>query len=303
MHKTVLWTFDRGLDDNTMVHLGSLTIDVVQPWTEILHPAVPLPSEHSGSTEDTKVRNTIKRAKNHSFGVFLSKLLKADIDSERSLDARLSSLKRVTQYVVNHEEAFEYLMRQGESNARVKDWIQKRVDRRQDVMMIVRMDKYVDSSVEAGRTSTSTASGELSISASQLAQGIPIPDDLTQIGARAALGKSDEETDSYEAAGGRIYAVEYRKIFWHWLPLADAASGVFGVILKSLRPGPWTRGKEGEELVANNCLAMRVEDDCPEYTASQLEDEMLEVYVDQDEDADREVEYVFSAMDEDEADE
>lgn len=299
MPKTLLRIFSQGLSHD-MAQLGSLTIDPIQPWSDVLHPNSPLPPAYVASTLDQRVRDTFKRAENHHFKLFLTRALQLSAISEDAFDARVNSMTRIVRYLINHEQAFEVLMSGTEKDTRVREWIQKRVDRRQDILMIVRTDTFVDSSVMAINGSSVSVQAEMSVSASQVVQGIQVPDDATQVGVDIGGRKSCEETNGYEAAGERIFAVEYRKISWRWLPHADAVQGALGILIKSLRPGPWTRGGENDiAAVAEQSLVMKIEDKVPEFTETELEEEQLEIYCDKD--GDDEIEYLF-AVDEDDED-
>ncbi|KAF9495102.1 hypothetical protein BDN71DRAFT_1447987 [Pleurotus eryngii] len=77
----------------------------------------------------------------------------------------------------------------------------------------------------------------------------------------------------------------------------DAVQGALGILIGSLRPGPWTRGGENDiATFAEQSLVIKIEDKVPEFTETELEEEQLEIYCDKD--GDDEIEYIF-AVDED----
>lgn len=283
-----------------MVQLGSLTIDGIQPWVDILHPSRHIPPLYIHEAVDAKIRESVKKATNAKFKTFLTKVLKFAISSEDTQEARVEAARRIIRYLGNHEQAFDFLTDEATAGDSVREWLQKRVSRRQDILMIVRTDTFVNANVLSGHVINHSMESDASFSPSQAIPGLSALGDVAGVGVTFEAKREREVSDRFHAVGDRIYAVEYRKVSWTWLKQAQDRLDAVGKIFRSLQPTPWTRGGGAEEEKMEGVLMM-VEHEGPRFTEEELEDEDMESCIEIE--GEDEVEYIFDVEPGDEPEE
>ena len=209
MPRTVIQMFGQGLPCS-MVQLGSLTIDPMQPWTEVLNPFRPLPDSHIADTVDTKIRDSFKNAKNTQFGGFLSKVLKLAVSSEDTKETRIDAIQRRTSYLLNHENTFNFLTDEVAAPPKVIEWLQNRVNRRQDILMVVRTITFTDANVLSEDMTAYSAQGDASLSPTQAIPALAPLGDVADIGVNVRAHGERSVSDGFQAVGDRIYGMEYQ---------------------------------------------------------------------------------------------
>lgn len=217
-------------------------------------------------------------------------MLKFAISSEDTQEARIEAVRRIICYLGNHEQAFDFLTDEATAGDSVQEWLQKRVSRRQDILMIVRTDTVVNANVLSGHGINHSMESDASFSPSQAIPGLSALGDVAGAGVTFGTKREREVSDRFHAVGDGVCAVECRKVSWSWLEQAQDHMDAVGKIFRSLQPTPWTRGGGAEEEKMEGVLMM-VEHEGPQFTEEELEDEDMESCIELEDEG--EVEYVF----------
>lgn len=193
------------------IQLGSLIPNARYPHQDALA-AKPATVDKDYTARKQKNFKTLLNSEHAlSFSAYLTKLLSIEHDSGRKAHLELSSLEGVVYEMSQPKKWFKDLC----TMAEVREWLQEGIDDGQDAFMITGFRTLKDAKLDQHGYSSAQTKAQANIPVGD-AIGAIAAGEVANVGTKGSHISKQEQLDSAEMEGERIYAICYRKVKFRW---------------------------------------------------------------------------------------
>ena len=193
------------------VYIGSFVLNPMDPTQDYFNPQEKEPDLKPSilRVDVTDFTNTIRNAGSKQVEAVLTDYFSATIDCGKSKTLELSSAKAATYLMKNSSSWFEQVC----ALARTRRWFEKIIGRGHKIYLLVGLRTVFDGRFKIGHSISTSTGGHAQVPADVLA-GLP-PMGL-DVGGGGKVSKDQIASSEFDAAGERIWALQYRQIKFKW---------------------------------------------------------------------------------------
>ena len=193
------------------IQLGSLIPNIRYPHQDALAVKTAIVGMDYTARKQKNFNTLLNSEHALSFSTYLTKLLSIERDSKRNAHLELSSLEGVVYEMSQPKKWFQDLCTKTE----VQQWLQEGIDDGQDTFMITGFCTLKDAKLEKKGGSSTQTKIQANIPVAE-AIGAVVASEVANVGVKGSHTSKQEQLDSAEMEGERIYAICYRKVKFKW---------------------------------------------------------------------------------------